>query len=103
MLINVCENIEDIREACDRIENIKNNLFSVHLKNIKNASITNASIFNCIKTALYFPNSSKQEIDETIEKLKQDKNGKKYGYLYTFTESSDLSSELKSISARGFK
>lgn len=103
MLINMCENIEDIREACDRIENIKNNLFSVHLKNIKIASITNASIFNCIKTALYFPNSSKQEIDETIEKLKQDKNGKKYGYLYTFTESSDLSSELKSISARGFK
>ena len=103
MLINMCENIEDIREACDRIENIKNNLFSVHLKNIKIASITNASIFNCIKTALYFPNSSKQEIDETIEKLKQDKNGKKYGYLFTFTESSDLSSELKSISARGFK
>ena len=103
MLINMCENIEEIREAYDRIENIKNNLFSVHLKNIKIASITNASIFNCIKTALYFPNSSKQEIDETIEKLKQDKNGKKYGYLYTFTESSDLSSELKSISARGFK
>ena len=42
-------------------------------------------------------------LDKTVEKLKQDKNGKKYGYLYTFTESSDLSSELKSISARGFK
>ena len=64
MLINVCENIEDICEACDRIENIKNNLFNVHLKNIKIASITNTSVFNCIKTALYFPNSSKKEISK---------------------------------------
>ena len=86
MLINVCENIDDIAEASNRIENVKSNLFNVHLKNIKIDSVINTSVYNCVKTALYFPNNSIEEIKETIEKIKQGNNDKKLDYLFIFTE-----------------
>ncbi|MDD6401913.1 MAG: AAA family ATPase, partial [Lachnospiraceae bacterium] len=103
MLINVCENIDDIAEASNRIENVKSNLFNVHLKNIKIDSVINTSVYNCVKTALYFPNNSIEEIKETIEKIKQGNNDKKLDYLFIFTESSNLANELNSIKALGFR
>ena len=103
MLINVCENIDDIAEASNRIENVKSNLFNVHLKNIKIDSVINTSVYNCVKTALYFPNNSIEEIKETIEKIKQGNNDKKLDYLFIFTESSNLANELNCIKALGFR
>ena len=103
MLINVCENIDDIAEASNRIENVKSNLFNVHLKNIKIDSVINTSVYNCVKTALYFPNNSIEEIKETIEKIKQGYNDKKLDYLFIFTESSNLANELNCIKALGFR
>ena len=103
ILINVCENIDDIAEASNRIENVKSNLFNVHLKNIKIDSVINTSVYNCVKTGLYFPNNSIAEIEETIEKIKQENKDKKLDYLFIFTESSNLENELNCIKARGFR
>lgn len=115
MLINVCERLQDLDCAFERIETIKNNLFSVHLKTLKIDSVIHHGVYNCIKTALYFPYHSHYEINSKIKELNEYKNQKSnkenaitqekdyYAYLYRFTESSNLKDELTKIRTQFFK
>ena len=115
ILINVCERLEDLNCAFEKIETIKNNLFSVHLKTLKIDSVINSKVYNCVKTALYFPYHSHHEINSKIEELNEsnkqkssEDNEKKqekdyFAYLYRFTESSNLKDELAKIKTHYFK
>lgn len=115
LLINVCDNLDNIEDELSRIEAVKDNLFNIHLKKIKIDSITQSSVYNCIKTALYFPNHSHDQINEEIKNINKNKNSEldnKYGgkhdkdyfaFLRRFTKSSNLKDELSKISSHGFK
>ena len=116
-LINICEDLSEIDNFYKRMEAIKSNIFNIHLRTIKIDSVMNSSVFNCVKTALYFPNNSQDEICSKITELNNIKNanlGKQYStepkntkdhfaYLYRFTDGTDLDEEIKHISSRGFK
>lgn len=115
ILINVCTELSEIKEAFSRIESVKNNLYNIHLRTIKIDSIMYPSVYNCVKTALFFPNNSIAEINEKIKELNEIKNKElntKYGgkhekdhyaYLFRFTETSSLKEELERINPLGFK
>lgn len=109
ILINVCENIEDLEDAYNRIETIKNNIFDLHLKSIKVDSIIQSSIYNCIKIGLIFPNNSDVEIENKIKELNVQKNSNSksqkdyYKYLLRFTNATNLKECLSSIKSWGFK
>lgn len=97
-LINVCNDISQLREANNKIEAIKRNLYDLHLKSIKIDSVTSHRVFYVIKTALYFPNNTisdyKGEIkelqNEEVEKVKDDKGNIK-------EEPYDVSKEFKDL------
>lgn len=115
VLINVCDSLSNIEKDFSRIEAVKDNLFNVHLKKIKIDSIMHPSVYNCIKTALYFPNHSHEQINEEISKINNNKNSeldKKnddkhekdyFAFLKRFTKSSNLKEELSKINTQGFK
>lgn len=111
ILINVCEKKENIKVEFNRIKQIKNNIFNLHLKTIKVDSILLPSVYNCVKTALFFPNYSINEIDKEIELLNAEANENnnkqkkkdEYAFLYKFTRDSNLNEELEKIRANGFR
>lgn len=112
ILINVCENLDDFENAYNRIESIKSNLFNIHLKAIKIDSILYPSVYNCVKTALYFPNHTEEEVNNKICELNSIKNSEKndvkqnkdhFAFLHRFTASSNLKEILERINSRGFK
>lgn len=109
LLINVCENIDYLESTFERVEALKSNLFNIHLRTIKIDSIMYSSVYNCIKTALYFPNNTNEEVNNKIRELNAHKNENKstpkdyFAYLYSFTDSSNLRDELSKIGSRGFK
>lgn len=71
-IVNVCDDMSMLREANNKIDAIKKNLYDLHLKSIKIDSVTRHSLFYVIKTALYFPNNSKVDYDEQIEELQEE-------------------------------
>lgn len=125
ILLNVCEDIEHLEIYYRRIENIKSFLFSTHLKSIKIDSVLNSTVYNSVKTALYFPKSSKTEVEEQIAKVNKifNYNRKKaiakerkcnetdvkiedkdyFEYVLILFSSDDLNIRLNSIRANGFK
>lgn len=114
ILINICENLNDIDLIFSQVETVKNDLFNIHLRSIKIDSIVSSNIYNCVKTALYFPNHPRPEIDRKIKELNQRRNeklseGKEecqkdyYRYLHILTRESNLKENLEKISASGFK
>lgn len=116
ILINICEQIENIESEFNRLENIKNHIFSIHLKSIKIDSIFTPSVYNCIKIALYFPNNTIDEINDKITQLNSIKNNelKKHSnnnfkekdffkYYYKFTLETNIHDELEKSYARGFR
>ena len=117
LLVNICEDLSKLDEAHKRIEAVKSNIFNIHLRTIKIDSVMNSSVFNCVKTALYFPNNSQEEISSKITELNNTTNAnldKQYptepkhtkdhfAYLYRFTDDTDLDEEIKHISSRGFR
>lgn len=115
LLINVCDDIENVEEAVNRIEAVKSNIFNLHLRTIKIDSVTNPSVYNCVKTGLYFPNHTQEDVNRKIKELNDSKNeelNQRYGnrpykdyfvYLYRFTNESNLNEEIGRISCRGFK
>lgn len=81
IIINVCEDITHFKEEFRKVEAIKAALFEIYMKNLKIQTIINSSIYNSIKTALYFPNNTEQEITcacnqyyETLIKELEQKN-----------------------------
>lgn len=116
LLINVCNDISLFEDEYRRVEKIKEYLFCVHLKSIKVDTILNSKTYNSVKTALYFPNNSSQEVEEKINEVnnklnagveeKSTKNHKQkdyFAYFYRFSNESDLKKELNSIYASVFK
>ena len=116
LLINVCNDISLFEDEYKRIETIKEYLFGVHLKRIKIDTITVPRTFNCIKTALYFPYNTAQEVEEKINELNIKKNAELrekakseykdkdyYAYLYRFTNESKLGNELNRINSAEFR
>ena len=125
ILLNVCENIDELEINYRRIENIKSFLFNTHLKSIKIDSVINKSVYNCIKTALYFPNSSESEVKKQISSLNhkfnsyrlkviaKERNCKEseikienkdyFEYVITLYTTDNIDLKLNNIQARGFK
>lgn len=112
LLISTCENLEEFDAEFKRVEAIKSHLFNVHLKTIKIDSIVYSSIYNCVKTALFFPNHSKEEVKSKIKELNSGKNATSkintnkdyYKYLRLFVKDNiNLHIELANITNNGFK
>lgn len=109
LLINVCVNIDDLETMFEKVEALKSNIFNIHLRTIKIDSIIYSSVYNCVKTALYFPNNTNEEVNNKIRELNERKNENKsitkdfFAYLYSFTDSSNLRDELSKIESRSFK
>lgn len=125
ILLNVCEDIDNLEVCYRRIENIKSFLFSTHLKSIKIDSVLNGSVYNCVKTALYFSKGSKREVEEQIAVVNSKFNANRrkaitkeqkcdesdiniedkdfFEYVLKLYPSNDLGVELNSLRANGFK
>ena len=110
ILINVCKDLRNLDAEYQRVENIKSYLFNTHLRTIKIDSIINQSVYGCVKTALFFPNSSQQEVEEKLNALNNEMrenygNPEKnyFAYLIKLFSQSDLNEELNRISSRAFR
>ena len=117
LLINVCEDLSELDDAYKRIESVKSNIFNIHLRTIKIDSIMNSSVFNCVKTALYFPNNTQGEVSSKIAELNNVINAKldeshplqkphtkdHFAYFFRFMDSSNLDEDIAKISSRGFR
>lgn len=125
ILLIVCEDIDNLDICYRRIENIKSFLFSTHLKSIKIDSVLNKTVYNSVKTAIYFPKSSKSEVEEQITNVNEKLNSNRrkaiakdqkcdetdvkiedkdyFEYILQIYPADDLSQKLNSIRANGFK
>lgn len=111
IILNICRDVNCIESEYDRVENIKSYLFNTHLKTIKVDSIINQSVYGCVKTGLYFPNSTQSEVAEAIGRLNeecnkkyQDASGKDYfAYLIKAFPSDDFNESINRLSSRGFR
>lgn len=101
VLINTCGHINDLEEEYARIKKIKDNFFSSHLKSIKVDSISQKKVYAHIKTALFFPNSSLDEINKELYILRE--HDKSSNYLLFFVPYINPMEELKNVRAGGFK
>lgn len=120
VLLNVCENLSDLRKDYERIEGLKQELFDVYLKSLKINTIVNSSFYNSIKTGLFFTSSTQKEIEtkckEYFEIIKEEskeeetsidnKNKKKTtdptAFLIKLT-TENCKSQLHNIKSRFFK
>ena len=111
ILINVCDDINKLESAINKVENIKSYIFNTHLKSIKIDSIINSSVYGCVKTALFFPHSTQLEVEERLKKLNDERNERSrnendkdyYEYLIKLYPNDDLSNKLNSVTSRGFR
>lgn len=63
LILNVCDNIENLGRDLSRVESIKQAFFEIYIKRLKIDTILNSSVYNSIKTGLYFTNLTHREID----------------------------------------
>lgn len=111
VIINVCDNIDNLEKCIDQVENIKGYLFNTHLRTIKMDSIINRSVYGCVKTALFFPNSTKESVEAKLHELNVSKNkhlkSTKYKdyfeYLMRLFPEDSLSNRINSLSSHNFK
>lgn len=120
ILINVCDEISDLEADFHRIETIKENIISAHLKSIKIDTIINKKAYSCIKTALFFPNSNLVEIRNKIAEINEKKNTDNYdklsenerknyhkkdffAYLIQIDSSTDLVNYLGNLSSSAYR
>ena len=105
ILVNICYDISTLEEDFKRIENIKSYIFNTHLKSIKIDSIINKSVYGCVKTALYFPNASKDEVADQIEKITSNtpNMGRGYDYLIQLYPSDNFSEVFERTRANGLR
>lgn len=64
VLVNVCDDVSEFSEEYQKIEDIKRSLFDTYVKSLKVNTILNPSVYNSVKTALYFPNAGKEEVEQ---------------------------------------
>lgn len=125
VLLNVCEDIEQLELFYRRIENVKSFLFSNHLKSIKIDSVLNRTVYNSVKTALYFPTNTKSDVKEQIEKVNKRLNSNRrktkakelnckesdvniedkdyFEYVLQLYPGDDWGIQFNSLRAKGFK
>ena len=111
IILNICKDIGQLETEYERVENIKSFLFNTYLKTIKVDSIINQSVYGCVKTGLYFPNSTKIEVDKAIENLNNDRNLRYknvrpkdyFAYLIKAFPSDDFKETINRLSSRGFR
>ena len=115
VLLNVCEDIDNLKYEYSRLESIKTYIFESHLKSIKIDSIINKSVFNCIKISLYFPYASNNDVNAKISALNNEKNydaRKKdsrhkdknyYAYAIFVTNNDNSIEKFNEITSRAFK
>lgn len=110
ILINVCKDLSKVVEDYQKVENIKSFLFDTYLRTIKIDSIINQHVYGCVKTALYFPNSTLMEVEEKLKKLNErvnqdseNSNRDNFLYLIKLSAQSDFKKELNRISSSVFK
>lgn len=110
IIISICKDINEIEIVNRRIDNIKNYFFNTHLKSIKIDSIINTSVFGCVKTAIYFPNSTQQEVEKKLsilnENIRTRNNNKSkdyFQYLIRLYKTDDFGHKLNYLRFNGFK
>lgn len=105
VLVNICDDISSLEEDFKRIENIKSYIFNTHLKSIKRDFIVNKSVYGCVKTALYFPNASKEDVDKKLKEITLDskKTGLGYDYLIQLYPFDNFSTVFGKTHATGLK
>ena len=57
-IFGVCRDVHNIDDECERLDNYKNNLINLHLKELKAKTILNTTFVSIIKTILLVPNSN---------------------------------------------
>lgn len=111
VIVSVCNDISMLELEYKRIENIKSYIFNTHLRTIKIDSIINKSVYGCVKTALYFPNSSSYHVekeigrvnDEMRERSNQERDKDYFAHLIRLYEIDDFNEKLNKIYARSFR
>ncbi len=111
IIINVCNDLSEFESEYKRVENIKSYIFNTHLKSIKIDSILNRSVYGCVKTALYFPNSTLFEVEAEVERanneLRKNSNNKPdkdfFAHLIRLYESDNFGDILNKIYTRSFR
>lgn len=102
-LINVCECIDDLEKELSRIKGIRDNLFAMHLKSIKIDSITRKNVFYYIHTALFFPNTTRDEVTMAANAINAIKGGDCLKDMILFFPSSNITAELNAIHSKKCK
>ncbi|MBR1716757.1 MAG: AAA family ATPase [Paludibacteraceae bacterium] len=110
VIANVCDDVSNFECEWQRVEKIKEFIFDTHLKNIKIDSIANQSVYGCVHTALYFPNSSDLEVEDKFRKVIQDAEEKdrrqiekNYRYLIKLYSDTPINKRLNNLSSQSFK
>lgn len=111
VILNVCNDINHLEAEINKVENIKSYIFNTYLKSIRVDSIINTSVYGCVKTGLYFPNSSQTEVEEKLKELNANRNlqysngiQKDYfTYLIKLFPTDNFSMKLNRLSSRGFR
>lgn len=111
VIINICDDISNLESEYNKIENIKSYIFNTHLKSIKVDSIVNKSVYGCVKVGLFFPNSSKTDVENELMRLNHKKNeqfknstNKNYfAYLIKLFIDDDYRKSLNNIHVNGFR
>ncbi len=111
IIFHVCKDISHLESDFNRVENIKSYIFNTHLKSIKVDSIINQSVFGCVKTGLYFPNSMQEEVEDAIKQLNVEKNSlyandkaKDYfAYMIKVFPNDNFDEKINSLSSKGFR
>ena len=74
-------------------------------------SIINQSVYGCVKTGLYFTNSTQSEVEEAIARLNEERNNKYpstpkkdyFAYLIKAFPTDDFNESLNRLSSSGFR
>lgn len=110
IVLNVCKDIQNLQNIYYQAKNFKDFLFSTHLNSLKIDSVIHPYVYNCVKIAIYFPNSSCTEVEQQIESIlassekKSDAERKGFEYLCKIYKSDDPNKALNRITpARGLK
>lgn len=114
ILLNVCRDLKDLELYYNKAETVKENLFNIHLRTIKIDSVLFRSVYNNVKTGLYFPNASLEEVQSKINEINEEKKSYHYddtakgdkdhfAYMLRLTPGSNLHDYFEKIKSYGFK
>ncbi|MDE7080914.1 MAG: ATP-dependent helicase [Muribaculaceae bacterium] len=77
LLVGVCEKPEDFEAQFQRLEVMKRAIFDTYVKGLRHDMVINRGVFSAIKTCLYFPNASTEEINKQCRDCEDTLRGEK--------------------------